>query len=1341
MSGSLVTALASVTASVGVERLGWVLVHSLWQFCLIAAVAWALGHVLRQHSAATRYGMLVSLMTLGVLTPLFTLLALGPAVSAIPKDLKPAVTALSAADAAIHRDPPGALGARDTGTPVQPARANDVDAGEHPLTWPKPADPHDAASGRATAEWLQSQAIHALRPWLSTMVSVWCLGVFAFALRPALGWLMVRRLQSVGISAVDESVKRTWDNLKQRLAVRRRVDVIQSSLVDAPVVVGCFRSVILLPFSLATGLPDSQLEAILVHELAHVRRYDYGVNLLQTLIETLFFYHPCVWWLSHRIRVERENCCDDWVVHMLGDRLQYCRALLAVEESRRTATVLALGARDGSLLSRIQRISELSCTTSAPRIGSWSGVVFAGMALAGALWAMTSGLADAEAASDVGFGAESHGLRCRLVALSPEVSDELPDLNDTTQTFAQSGDMTFGVELKNVSSETLTLLGVRYGEGYAENVRGTLRTDLLAPHLFDFEFIDKEGKPVPRTHREYFSRWHMLLNASTHELKPGESLLLVLRPAKFHAPMEYDLPPGTYQVRVRYRGLDEPLPENVRKAWPERTTLGAWPHEVESNSIDISIEEGSRRIEFQDWVWGKPVEGLRAAVAFRLPDNVEGDPLTAPGVPLGTDMGVELHVQNVSDKPITFVSESNRQGDEVLITDEDGNKVEIESVWRTGSPIEVAWELAPGEVAQLPLLSSPIDALKQAGRYMVRYTVRFNSRVQKDAQGNVVVPRPGDFNREVDTGDTPLFLSDAPSPADEAQLESPFRLPDHWIIEDVRFVNNGKEIVTVSFQGGVNVRRWDVANRKLISEIKLASDQHGRQVRHDTLQLSADGERVLAATDEYVGIWDTATGDLWKRLDYPKKEWEYECVLCLDCSSDLSVVVAGLGINLSKTTLVYNGYGIVWDVASGDVKHLITHKNRFYFGDVAVSSDGKRFASCNEHGSSVCIWDTSSGQLLRDLSDEIAAWKSPKPEFINNNMVDAVAFSPDNKLLAISGTFGVRLVDSASGNLVRQIDAPYGFYTGSTRLVFSPDGSKIARSGAGREGEASGPGKKYSVPVWSTATGDKRYELLTEANAGAFSSDGTAIAVGISDFYEALSVWPLTGETVKSFSHPPTAYRRIDRVEENTHVRGKTAEEFVAQWKPVWGEKQHGIQYGIAFTVPTNEFHMGERVLMAAFLRNVGDKPQQIDLRPDMFGNLPQVISVTGEVITMEKRPLLGAIAHYRDTLQPGEAFGPLYLNFGLGKNPQTGLRSWEPFWAAPSPGRYKLTHAVPFQVAPPGVGGATIPWIPGKLTSGTLEFEVVDKEAVSAAKQSPPIDKAPTSKPAAESLPRTDKR
>ena len=113
------------------------------------------------------------------------------------------------------------------------------------------------------------------------------------------------------------------ERVSQRLGLRRATQILQSTLVQVPVVAGYFRPVILVPMSVISGLPASQLEAILAHELAHIRRHDYLVNLLQTLVETVFFYHPGVWWLSRQIRNERENCCDDLAVAVVGSGVDY----------------------------------------------------------------------------------------------------------------------------------------------------------------------------------------------------------------------------------------------------------------------------------------------------------------------------------------------------------------------------------------------------------------------------------------------------------------------------------------------------------------------------------------------------------------------------------------------------------------------------------------------------------------------------------------------------------------------------------------------------------------------------------------------------------------------------------------------------------------------------------------------------------------------------------------------------------------------------------------------------------------------------------------------------------
>jgi beta-lactamase regulating signal transducer with metallopeptidase domain len=119
---------------------------------------------------------------------------------------------------------------------------------------------------------------------------------------------------------------------------------------------GWIRPVVLMPVSAFTGLTPQQIEIILAHELAHIRRHDYIVNLGQIMVEILLFYHPAVWWVSDKIRQEREYCCDDVAVSLCGDRLQYARALANLESMRVTGQMLFPAATGGALLARIQRL-------------------------------------------------------------------------------------------------------------------------------------------------------------------------------------------------------------------------------------------------------------------------------------------------------------------------------------------------------------------------------------------------------------------------------------------------------------------------------------------------------------------------------------------------------------------------------------------------------------------------------------------------------------------------------------------------------------------------------------------------------------------------------------------------------------------------------------------------------------------------------------------------------------------------------------------------------------------------------------------------------------------------
>jgi uncharacterized protein (TIGR03435 family) len=156
--------------------------------------------------------------------------------------------------------------------------------------------------------------------------------------------------------------------------------------VQVPTVVGWLRPVVLVPVGALGGLPAEHLEALLLHELAHIRRHDYLVNILQSVAEALLFYHPAVWWVSGHIRAERELCCDDVAVAVSGDALTYARALAQLESYRPAHISAAVAANGASLPDRIARLLGLS--RPAARSGLGSGVLTVAVLLVAAAYGL-----------------------------------------------------------------------------------------------------------------------------------------------------------------------------------------------------------------------------------------------------------------------------------------------------------------------------------------------------------------------------------------------------------------------------------------------------------------------------------------------------------------------------------------------------------------------------------------------------------------------------------------------------------------------------------------------------------------------------------------------------------------------------------------------------------------------------------------------------------------------------------------------------------------------------------------------------------------------------------------
>ncbi len=216
--------------------------------------------------------------------------------------------------------------------------------------------------------------------YLSSFFAFWILGFSVFFIRFLGAWTQVFRLKSYRNWYAGEKVEKIAMALEEKLKMKRSVTILASAIADVPMVIGHFKPVILIPAVLLSGLNEEQLKAILAHELAHVKRWDFYVNALQSFIETVFFFHPVVWWISSQIRKEREECCDDIAVQIGADPMVYAHALTKIAETQLYATpqmAMALNHKNSSgvLMGRIKRIVKGKQNTNRFKDGFLSAIL------------------------------------------------------------------------------------------------------------------------------------------------------------------------------------------------------------------------------------------------------------------------------------------------------------------------------------------------------------------------------------------------------------------------------------------------------------------------------------------------------------------------------------------------------------------------------------------------------------------------------------------------------------------------------------------------------------------------------------------------------------------------------------------------------------------------------------------------------------------------------------------------------------------------------------------------------------------------------------------------------
>lgn len=301
-----------------VTAFGWTLIHSIWQGTLFMLVAVATFYFLRKKSANTRYLAGVGFLFAQVLTSIATF---------------------------IYHYPKTTAAISNTG---YLARQTALTASR---TWAEIS--RDLPISFKVQMWLTAH--------LHELVICWLIGSGILLLRFAGGWVFTERLRMNAKIVVDKEWRARFGVIMAKMNISKAVEFRETAKVLTPMVIGAFSPIVLIPIGLLSGFSTAQVEAILAHELAHIRRNDYLVNMLQSFVEVIFFFHPAIWWLSEKVRAEREHCCDDIALAVCGDKMSLAHALVKVAEWQATpGLAMAFASKKPLLLHRVQRVLGLN---------------------------------------------------------------------------------------------------------------------------------------------------------------------------------------------------------------------------------------------------------------------------------------------------------------------------------------------------------------------------------------------------------------------------------------------------------------------------------------------------------------------------------------------------------------------------------------------------------------------------------------------------------------------------------------------------------------------------------------------------------------------------------------------------------------------------------------------------------------------------------------------------------------------------------------------------------------------------------------------------------------------
>ena len=361
-----------------VKSLGWTLLHSLWQLSIVAVALCLVLRQMKQASAASRYLVSLAALILMVAIPVAMFWHTTP--TAVLENAAATLWGGSASGASMSSRPV-------TAGPGAGLEAATAASGKQGLSLPRTEPPVYAGSGTPVGD-LRHRLSVALEPLVPWAVFLWGVGVLLGSLRLALGGIWIYRTGRLLRRHASDFLPELSTRMQSVVSRCFPVKLVSSALVEVPTVIGWFKPVIVLPMSSVAGLSPQQFEAIITHELAHLIRRDHIVNVFQTLVEIVLFYHPAAWWVSRQIREEREHCCDDMALGVCDSPYEYASALMMLVQNtvRAQAMAPAVSIAGGSIVRRVRRV--LYTAESDNRTSRWvSGVVMV-VAATALLWVL-----------------------------------------------------------------------------------------------------------------------------------------------------------------------------------------------------------------------------------------------------------------------------------------------------------------------------------------------------------------------------------------------------------------------------------------------------------------------------------------------------------------------------------------------------------------------------------------------------------------------------------------------------------------------------------------------------------------------------------------------------------------------------------------------------------------------------------------------------------------------------------------------------------------------------------------------------------------------------------------